>query len=175
MKKYENDLKFANLVLSGNQDKQTEFYNIISRIIHHIASNSNITSVIPSIDDIVHDFYVHMVLNRKLARYSGRAKLSTFLYVSAYRFMISRVREERRIVVMDPPDRTFEVDYDMEVIKGELKEAIARLSDEYREVFMFYIDGYRSREIAELLGIRRRRVEKILEKGKLKIRKMMLY
>ena len=60
-----------------------------------------------------------------------------------------------------------------EIENQRLKYAISKLTDRQKEVFDLYVDGYKTRDIAEIVGISEKNVTVTLSTVKKKLKRLM--
>lgn len=95
-------------------------------------------------------------------------KVKTYLFTSINNLFLNSVKHQKVVLAFakdtPPPDKTNqspEYLLEEEEFKIKLQNAIASLSEAQREVFLMNrIDGKKYREIAEILGISQKAVEK---------------
>jgi RNA polymerase sigma-70 factor (family 1) len=103
-------------------------------------------------------------------------KAKTYLFTTVNNLFLNTVRHQKVVInyakeapYMDKDNENPEYIFEEEEFKKKLQNAIASLSEIQREVFLMNrIDGKKYREIAEILGISQKAVEKRMS-GALKI------
>lgn len=106
-------------------------------------------------------------------------KEKSYLFTSAKNLLINRsahkavvVKFETNFTNHQKPD-TPDFIYEMQEFHGKLQEAISKLTPGEREVFLMNrVDGYKYREIAELLQVSQKAIEKRMHKALVKLRKL---
>ncbi|MFT6334661.1 MAG: RNA polymerase sigma-70 factor (ECF subfamily) [Halioglobus sp.] len=108
----------------------------------------------------------------------GKGKEKSYLFASAKNLLLNKIAHEK---IVDTHAKT-QIEssvksphYDLEVseFKQKLELAISKLPDNQKEVFLMNrIDGYKYREIAELLKISQKAVEKRMSQALKQLRKL---
>ncbi len=70
-------------------------------------------------------------------------------------------------------DTIFFAENKSEIENKRLKYAISKLTDRQKEVFDLYVDGYKTREIAEIVGISEKNVTVTVSTVKKKLKRLM--
>ena len=171
---HEDDLEFVRRVLMFSEDETRRFYAMLREMVAVIGHNRNLS--VEDIEDTVQDLYVKLVLDRKLELYAGKARLTTWLFQVVLRKILNRLRKNR-MYLFDPneivlllPTEPVNAERDKE-LKRRLYKAIEELSEKKRTVVELYLLGYKTKEIAKLLGVREKRVYKLFESAKRDLRK----
>jgi len=126
-------------------------------------------------EDIVQEAFVK--LWDKMDTISPR-KEKSYLYTTAKNILLNKVAHSKVVNLYAQNYKESSVNsphYDLEVseFQKELEKAIAELPDNQREVFLMNrIDGYKYREIAELLGLSQKAVEKRMSLALASLRKL---
>lgn len=166
------------------------FETIVNRYetkVHNLAMR--LTRNTEDAEEVLQD--VFMTVYRKIDGFQGKAKFSSWLYritVNAA-FMKLRKRKQNKTVSLDDllpniKDKTI-FDHsnvsergDSRAINNEIREsledAIAKLPDEYRAVFVLRdIDGLSNKEVGEILGLSIPAVKSRLHRSRLMLRKKL--
>ena len=110
-------------------------------------------------EDLVQNVFVRIIRYRE--RYQPVGKFKSWMFSIAHNIGIDHIRKRSRLVnrgedeMPEPVDeRTAEHDVVQSEKIGMLKEALARIRDDYREVLVLSrYEGMRYREIGEVVGI----------------------
>ncbi len=125
---------------------------------------------------------VFLQLYRKIGTFKGTAAFSTWLYRLMTNTALMYVRIHRRkaheeLLEEEPPRgiRETRVGSDESLISRiDLEWAISRLPPGYRLIFLLHdVEGYKHKEIANLLGIARGTARSQLHKARLKLRELL--
>jgi RNA polymerase sigma-70 factor (ECF subfamily) len=124
-----------------------------------------------------------------LPRYDGRAALSTWLYAIARNTCLSELRKRGRMVSLDAvgagEDEDSESaagplpeDTDHAAVAGaayDVEKLLAALPENYRQVVtLFYTEGCRVEEVADLLGLPVNTVKSLLHRGRKRLAQVAL-
>jgi len=109
---------------------------------------------------------------------SGKEK--SYLFTTAKNLIINQIAHKQVVIKFEKnydvhaqPDNP-EFILEMKEFDAKLQKAIGDLTDGEREVFLMNrIDGFKYREIAEMLSISQKAVEKRMHKALLKLRKLV--
>ncbi|MEM9544647.1 MAG: RNA polymerase sigma-70 factor [Bacteroidota bacterium] len=127
-------------------------------------------------EDIVQDAFVKFWDKMDTVE-SGKEK--SYLFTTARNLLLNTI--EHKKVVQRHQDTTFvkaettTPHYDLEVseFQKRLERAIAQLSDKQREVFLLHrVEGYKYKEISELLNLSQKAVEKRMSQALKELRKI---
>lgn len=108
---------------------------------------------------------------------SGKEK--SYLFTTAKNLFLNTV-EHHKVVAKHresnlPKNETSDPHYDLEVseFKTKLENAIAQLPDKQREVFLMHrVEGYKYKEISQLLDVTQKAVEKRMSQALKELRKI---
>ena len=126
-------------------------------------------------EDIVQDAFVKFWDKMETVA-SGKEK--SYLFASAKNLMLNKVAHNKVVDTHNKSQNESTVSsphYDLEVAEFQqnLEGAISKLPDNQREVFLMNrIDGYKYREIAEMLNISQKAVEKRMSLALTELRKI---
>lgn len=116
-------------------------YNLCYRMLHNRSDAQDATQE------------VFVKVYKNLSRFSGRSKLSTWVYRITMNHCIDRTRRKKLKTVPLPQTLPSPKRKDPER-KLALEKAIAQLPPSYRRVFVLHdVEGFRHAEIAEILNI----------------------
>ncbi len=108
----------------------------------------------------------------------GEGKEKSYLFASAKNLLLNKIAHDKVVGVHAKGQTESSVKsphYDLEVteFQQKLEKAISKLPDNQREVFLMNrIEGYKYREIAELLKISQKAVEKRMSQALSELRKI---
>jgi len=107
-------------------------------------------------DELTQDVFVRAW--RKLGTFRGESQFGSWLYRLTvnliYGWLRSTATEQRRMVESEIPLARVQARRDATELRLDFDVAIERLPDGAREVFVLHdVEGYKHREIAELVGI----------------------
>lgn len=145
--------------------------------------------LVPSYDDaadVVQDTFLNAF--QSLHAFKGDAEFYTWLYRIAFNTAVSQKRKKRPTLSLeahagetglDPDDPSEYVKPELAIERTEderqLKLAIARLSQEHREVLLLKdIDGLKYEDIAELLGVPIGTIRSRLHRARLELRELLV-
>ncbi|MBN1949141.1 MAG: RNA polymerase sigma factor [Candidatus Cloacimonetes bacterium] len=136
------------------------------------------TEHLSSIDDIVQETYLRAYKSLSRKKFRHEAKISSWLYVIARNETIrmnQRLSRQTQITrkyqdMQDPEITWEELDID-KLLAPDLEEIIAGLSEKYRQVFRFYLQGYDENAIATELSLPRGTIKSRLHRAKNQLRK----
>lgn len=151
---------------------EKEFIDLIEQhqgIIHKVCriySDNN-----DDYDDLFQE--IMMQLWQSITRYSGKSKLTTYMYKIALFTALNKVKKAKNkaLVLADlPDDRTDEPKESAEVI---LDSIIRHLNEAEKALISLYLDEKDYKEMAEILGITESNVGVRLNRVKEKMRKIL--
>jgi len=126
-------------------------------------------------EDIVQDTFVKFWDKMEAV---SEGKETSYLFASAKNLLLNKIAHNKVVdtyVKSQTESFVKSPHYDLEVaeFQQKLERVIAKLPDNQREVFLMNrIDGYKYREIAELLKISQKAVEKRMSKALAELRKI---
>ncbi|MDR0682966.1 MAG: sigma-70 family RNA polymerase sigma factor [Dysgonamonadaceae bacterium] len=129
-----------------------EYYNKLYFFVENIVCNRN------DAEDIVQEVFIKLWTNRELIVL--HTSLSGYLFQMARNKALNFIRDEknRRIILLEKRDEDILFGYGRRPAGNDFSEALekylSRLYARGREILlMYYVDGYKQKEIAEKLGI----------------------
>ena len=183
----DEDLELVQQFSKGCLNSFEEIVGRYETKVHNLAMR--LTRNAEDAEEVLQD--VFLTVYRKIDGFQGKAKFSSWLYritVNAA-FMKLRKRKQNRTVSLEDllpnvKDRTiFDQSStsnrgDSRAINNEIREAleqaIAKLPDEYRAVFVLRdIDGLSNKEVGEILGLSIPAVKSRLHRSRLMLRKKL--
>ena len=126
-------------------------------------------------EDIVQDTFVKFWDKMKTVD-AGKEK--SYLFASAKNILLNKIAHDKVVDTHIKSQKDQSVrspHYELEVLefKEQLEDAIDKLPDKQREVFLMNrIEGYKYREIAEILNITQKAVEKRMSQALIELRKV---
>lgn len=95
-----------------------------------------------------------LLIFRKLNTFKGESKLSTWIHTIITRAAIRKIKNRIYFEDIESIDTSTIIDWGTSIDIDYLEKAIANLPDGYRTIFTLYeIEGFKHREIAELIDI----------------------
>lgn len=155
------------------KERFKELYNTYRGLMAHIASTK--TNSHEDIEDILQDAFFYIAKNFNKVGNIDSPKTKYFVSVITEGFAISKYRKEKKHINTLSTEDVIEVDipyYDFDIYsKVDLNLVIDTLSDEYRNlIYLTYIFGYKSKEIAGIYGLTDSNVRKKIQFAKNEIR-----
>ncbi len=95
-----------------------------------------------------------LLVFRKLHTFNGEAKLSSWIHTIIARAAIRKIKDRIYFEDIENTDTSTIIDWGAAIDIDYLEKAIANLPEGYRTIFTLYeIEGFKHREIAELIDI----------------------
>ena len=95
-----------------------------------------------------------LLIFRKLHTFKGEAKLSSWIHTIIARAAIRKIKDRIYFEDIESTDTSSIIDWGTSIDIDYLEKAIANLPEGYRTIFTLYeIEGFKHREIAELIDI----------------------
>lgn len=115
-----------------------------------------------------------LLVFRKLHTFHGEAKLGTWIHTIIARLALKKIKAHIHFDDLDTIDQFTVIDWGTAIDTEYLEKAIALLPDGYRSIFTLYeIEGFKHREIADLLGISENTSKTQLFKAKKMLRELL--
>ena len=149
-----DDGDWARRIVDGDESERsrfvTHFHGPIYRWVRHLCGNDD------AAQELTQETFIEAL--QSIARYEGRATLSTWVHRVAYYRYTHWLREQRR-------DRHWHVSLDQAADCADpaskahweslyLREALAQLSEDHRDTFVLhYVQQLSVPEVAEVLGV----------------------
>ena len=156
-----------------DKERFKKLYNKYRGLMAHIASTK--TSSHEDVEDILQEAFFYIAKNFNKVGNIDSPKTKFFVSVITEGFAISRYRKEKKhnntisttdVIETDIPYNDFDI-----YSKVDLELVIDTLSDEYRNlIYLTYIFGYKSKEIAGIYGLTDSNVRKKIQFAKAEIR-----
>jgi len=111
-----------------------------------------ITGNFEDANDVLQESF--LLLFRKLHTFKGEAKLSSWIHTIIARAAIRKIKGKIYFEDIESADTSTIIDWGASIDIDYLEKAIANLPEGYRTIFTLYeIEGFKHREIAELIDI----------------------
>ncbi|MBT8233087.1 MAG: RNA polymerase sigma factor [Saprospiraceae bacterium] len=126
-------------------------------------------------EDLVHDVFANFW---KKMHTIEKSKVKSYLYTSAKNMVINNMTKQNVVLKFEQQlehKKSESPQYILEVkeFKNRLELAISQLTEAEREVFLMHrIDGFKYREIAEIIGVSQKAIEKRMHNALVKLRKI---
>ncbi len=115
-----------------------------------------------------------LLVFRKLHTFQGESKLGTWIHTIIARLAIKKIKENIHFDDLETVEQYAVIDWGTAIDAEYLEKAIAALPDGYRSIFTLYeIEGFKHREIADLLEISENTSKTQLFKAKKMLREML--
>lgn len=170
----------------GNQDSFEELINRYAAKAFSLATR--LTKNQEDAEEVLQDVFV--TVYRKIAGFEGKSSFSSWLYritVNASFMKLRKRKQDQSIAIEDMPvplQKTLGVPRNLHQeadavtmrhqITSALEEAISRLPDEYRPVFILRdVDGLTSREVSKILNLTVPAVKSRLHRSRMMLRRKL--
>ena len=149
-----DDREWAQRIVSGDDHEKTRFvvayHGPIYRWLRYLCATDD------AAQELTQETFVEAL--QSIARFEGRASLSTWIHRVAYYRYTHWLRERRRELMWRAPMEAADSHPDPSVAAHWeslcLREALAQLSEDHRDTFMLhYVQQLSVPEVAEVLGI----------------------
>lgn len=95
-----------------------------------------------------------LLIFKKLHTFKGEAKLSSWIHTIVARTAIRKIKDKIYFEDIESADTSTIIDWGASIDSDYLEKAISNLPEGYRTIFTLYeIEGFKHREIAELIDI----------------------
>jgi len=102
--------------------------------------------------DVLQEGFLQVFGN--LENFKGESKLSSWIHTIISRLAIRKIKDRIYFEDIENPDTSTIIDWGTSIDIDHLEKAIADLPEGYRTIFTLYeIEGFKHREIAELIDI----------------------
>lgn len=167
-------IAFLDLIDEDNDKERFRLlYNKYKGLMAHIAMQR--LGRQDDVEDVLQDAFFYIAKNFSKVGDVHSAQTKCFVAVITEGYAISRYRKERNhqnIISLEETAETIAVADDFDAYSStDLKMVMDSLSDEYKNVlYLKYVFGYKSREIADIYGITDSSVRKKIQFAKAEIR-----
>jgi RNA polymerase sigma-70 factor (ECF subfamily) len=184
--KVRSDKELVETLKAGDCASFDELLKRYSEKVHNLAMR--ITRNEEDAEEILQDVFV--TVHKKIDKFEGKSAFSSWLYRVTANTAFMKLRKRRQTPSVSLEDfgagvkeswvskrsEDCDVDYisSRHELRGELEEAIERLPEEYRAIFLLRdVDGLSSQEVGEILNISVPAVKSRLHRSRLMLRKKL--
>ncbi len=174
--KHEEYLDLIEKCKSGCRNSQERLHSIIKNPVYSICRKYSGDDM--EAEDIAQECFVRVFT--KLEDYRGEGPFQGWVRRIAVNLSINEYRRRRKLGITDDIDSKWDIQddsfgkMDPEYTKEEMDEFVEALPRGYKEIFkLYFIDGYKHKEIAEMLGISINTSKTQLLRGRLAIKRSM--
>lgn len=184
--KVRSDKELVEALKAGDATSFDELLKRYSEKVHNLAMR--ITRNEEDAEEILQDVFV--TVHKKIDKFEGKSAFSSWLYRVTANTAFMKLRKRRQTPAVSLEDfgtsvkeswvskrsEDCDVDYisSRHELRGELEEAIERLPEEYRAIFLLRdVDGLSSQEVGEILNISVPAVKSRLHRSRLMLRKKL--
>ena len=184
--KVRSDKELVETLKAGDCTSFDELLKRYSEKVHNLAMR--ITRNEEDAEEILQDVFV--TVHKKIDKFEGKSAFSSWLYRVTANTAFMKLRKRRQTPSVSLEDfgagvkeswvskrsEDCDVDYisSRHELRGELEEAIERLPEEYRAIFLLRdVDGLSSQEVGEILNISVPAVKSRLHRSRLMLRKKL--
>jgi RNA polymerase sigma-70 factor (ECF subfamily) len=156
-----NDAELVQQILAGNENAFRYLVANHQRLVLHIVGR--VVKQQEDVEDICQE--VFMKVFRKIKKFRGESKLSTWIATIAYNTSITHIRgrgrkqevltdEEARLDLGKTDDRLVQKAVEKEEVKAILLQMIEKLPVQYRTVLtLFHLEEFSYKEVEEITGM----------------------
>ncbi len=170
------DPEVADLVERAKARDEAAFeqlYHRYKRMVYTLTYR--MTHEVSSAEDLTQEVFV--LVWRKIGTFRGEASFSTWLYrltLNECRGFFRKTKPDAKAVDLEDVTLSTRPQEGKALFRSRLEEAMARLPEGYREVFLLHdVRGRNHEEIAEILGCSAGNSKSQLFKARAKLRKML--
>jgi RNA polymerase sigma-70 factor, ECF subfamily len=184
--KVRSDKELVESLKTGDCTSFDELLKRYSEKVHNLAMR--ITRNEEDAEEILQDVFV--TVHKKIDKFEGKSAFSSWLYRVTANTAFMKLRKRRQTPSVSLEDfgagvkeswvskrsEDCDVDYisSRHELRGELEEAIEKLPEEYRAIFLLRdVDGLSSQEVGEILNISVPAVKSRLHRSRLMLRKKL--
>jgi len=147
---YHSDKDIIEGCLKSDRVAQKALYDLFKTRMYTLSYR--ITGNFEDANDVIQEGFVQVF--RKLHTFKGESKLGSWIHTIMARTAIDRIKHRIFFEDVEKIDSSKLIDWGASIETDHLEKAIADLPDGYRSIFTLYeIEGFKHREIAELIGI----------------------
>jgi len=144
------DGELIRLCIERNRNAQRTLYEKYKRALYtralRMVNNSD------HAHDVLQESFIEIF--NDLKNFRGESGLFSWMKTIVYRKSLLHIKIETRFTDFDPDKHDVEIDWQDNLTAEYLDKAIKSLPDGYRAVFLLAeVDGYKHKEIAEMMGI----------------------
>jgi RNA polymerase sigma-70 factor (ECF subfamily) len=158
----ETEAELIYKILCGDESAFIELYNKYSKML--IGFIYRHTNDINETSDILQETFVRLLENIK--EYNPKGSFKSYIFTIALNIIRDRKRKESFEKKMMPKiyEETISTEDENEDKLKELYNIIENLSEDDKNIILLRLEGYKIEEIAEILGISSRTVNRALKK-----------
>lgn len=169
-------IAFLDLIDNDNdKERFRQLYNKYKGLMAHIAMQKLDSQ--EDVEDTLQDAFFYIAKHFYKIGDIHSPQTKCFVAVITESYAISRYRKDKKnqnIVSLDEAEINSVADHFNHYSSTDLKMVIDSLSDEYKNlIYLKYVFGYKSREIADIYGITDSSVRKKIQFAKAEIRNML--
>lgn len=148
--KYHSEKDIIEGCLKNERAAQKALYESFKTRMYTLAYR--ITGNFDDAGDVLQDGFLQVF--RKLEGFKGESKLSSWIHTIIARIAIRKIKDRIYFEDIESADTATVIDWGTSIDIDHLEKAIAGLPEGYRTIFVLYeIEGFKHREIAELIDI----------------------
>jgi RNA polymerase sigma-70 factor (ECF subfamily) len=156
-----NDAELVQQILAGNENAFRYLVANHQRLVLHIVGR--VVKQQEDVEDICQEVFLKVF--RKIKKFRGESKLSTWIATIAYNTSITHIRgrgrkqevltdEEARLDLGKTDDRLVQKAVEKEEVKAILLQMIEKLPVQYRTVLtLFHLEEFSYKEVEEITGM----------------------
>ena len=147
---YHSDTDIIEACLKSDRVAQKALYDRYKTQMYTLAYR--VTGNFDDANDVLQEGF--LLIFRNLNTFKGEAKLSSWMHTIIARAAIRKIKNRIYFEDIESADTSTAIDWGTSIDIEYLEKAIANLPEGYRAIFTLYeIEGFKHREIAELMGI----------------------
>lgn len=147
---HQSETELIEACLKSDRTAQKALYDRYKSKMYTLAYR--ITGNFDDANDVLQEGFLQIF--RKLHTFNGEAKLSSWIHTIIVRSAIRKIKDRIYFKDIESIDTSAFIDWGTSINIDYLEKAIANLPDGYRTIFTLYeIEGFKHREIAELIDI----------------------
>ncbi len=147
---YHSETEIIEGCLKSDRAAQKALYDRFKTRMYTLAYR--ITGNFDDANDVLQEGF--LLIFRNLHTFKGEAKLSSWIHTIIARAAIRKIKERIYFEDIESTDTSTIIDWGTSIDIEYLEKAIANLPEGYRTIFTLYeIEGFRHREIAEMIDI----------------------
>lgn len=171
-----NDQELYQLYLENNEQAFNEIvFRYQNLMVYFIARYTKDLSIA---EDISQDVFVYLLLNKE--QYNFNYSLKTYLYMIAKCRALNYLKKEKKIMAWQGEENKDKEQFDLEEMMEQneekiiLNQAIKQMKSEYQEViYLSHFQGFKYREIAQIMGKNIGQVKILINRAKKKLKKIL--
>lgn len=168
-------IAFLDLLDTEYEKEQfTELYNKYSNLLYKIAFNK--VNNVHDAEDCVQDTFLYIAKNFYKIEDINSTKTKYFLSTIVSSIAIDRFRRSKKIefISLDDYEKYEDLSYIDNYEPNEISFCIDKLDDDSKNlIYLTYYFGYKSKEIAEMLGVKNDAIKQRLCRARKKLKKII--